>query len=121
MSEISKLKARLEHAQNSLYKSLGADLAEASKRINIHDNSRIDNDTAIYNQIISQLVRLNINEFNNIVDSIAVKNATDQISKGAAILKKEAKLVHSIANNLSNWSKRIDKTIDIINKIVALV
>lgn len=120
MTEVQKLTKRVEHAQNSMYKSLGADLTEASKRMAIPGNPRIDDDTAIYNDVITQLVRLNIDEFNSIIDSDAVRDAVDTISSGAASLKKEAKLVRTIANDLSKWQSRIGQATDIVGKIANL-
>jgi len=117
---VKNLKARIVHAQSSLYKSLGSDLAEAKRRIEISGNPRLDDDLAIFNDVIAEMVRLDIDEFNKIIDSAAIKKAVSTITTASADLKKEAKRVKNIADDINKWRGRIDATASVVDKIVGL-
>lgn len=117
---VKNLKARIVHAQSSIYKSLGSDLAEAKRRTEIPSNPRLDNDLAIFNDVIAEMVRLDIDEFNKIIDSAAVKEAVNTIANASADLKKEAKRVKDIADDINKWRGRIDATTSVVDKIVEL-
>ena len=116
-NEIKNLTDRTKRAQRSTLEALNADLAEASRRMQTPGNPRIAEDTDMFNLIIGQLVKLNIDRFNGIVNSAGVRAAVDDISKSAAELKREAKKVKEIADKITKWRKRLDKAKKVVKKL----
>lgn len=119
--QVKKLTARVVNARISMLTSLSADLAEASKRMQAPTNSRITDDTKIYNDAIAQIIRLHINQFTKIINNPQVQQAVNNISKSAATLKKEAKKVDQIANTLTKWNARISTSTNVVTEIRKLI
>ena len=119
-TEVKRLEDRTKRAQDSMNKSLGADLRESRKRKMDPTNPNAADAEVIFQRCIELLIDNAIDEFNNIGDDAATKAAVDEISKAASELKREAARVDQIADSITQWTARIDKSHAVITALQGL-
>ncbi|MEM1162472.1 MAG: hypothetical protein AAGJ28_16185, partial [Pseudomonadota bacterium] len=115
--EVRKLKNRVKNANESLNTSLGRDLREAMRQKADPDNPNAADAEEIFDRTIDILMQNAIDDFNNIADTQAVRDSVDVISKSAASLKRESAKVSEIAKDVTKWSKRLDKSKNVVKQL----
>ncbi|MEM6661934.1 MAG: hypothetical protein AAF666_07130 [Pseudomonadota bacterium] len=115
--EVRKLKNRVKNANESLNTSLGRDLREAMRQKADPDNPNAADAEEIFDRTIDLLMQNAIDDFNNIADTQAVRDSVDVISKSAASLKRESAKVSEIAKDVTKWSKRLDKSKNVVKQL----